>query len=365
VPGVIRTHIRSNFGYLSKDAVILPNILKKAGYNTALVGKWHLGLESPNTPNERGFDSFKGFLGDMMDDYYSHRRHGINYMRDNGQEIDPEGHATDLFTQWAVDYIEQQAESERPFLLYLAYNAPHVPVQPLDEWLARVKERENGIGEQRAKLVALIEHLDAGIGKVLKALEDSGQMENTLIIFTSDNGGQLSVGASNGNLAGGKGQMLEGGLKVPFVAVWLGRIRPATRSDRVALTMDIFATVCEAAGVKPKGDIEGRSFLPTLFGRAQPQEERFLFWVRREGGGHGGRAFYAARYSNWKLLQNSPFEPLRLYNLQDDPQEKSPLGSEHPADKQLFAALRDHIIRSGGVAWQRYPVDLPADSGVE
>jgi arylsulfatase A-like enzyme len=99
VPGVIRTHLRNNWGYLAPQAVLLPKLLKRAGYHTAIVGKWHLGLESPNTPNVRGFDHFHGYLGDMMDDYYNHRRHGINYMRLNNKEIDPKGHATDLFSQ--------------------------------------------------------------------------------------------------------------------------------------------------------------------------------------------------------------------------------------------------------------------------
>ena len=216
VPGVIRTHPHSSFGYLSSHAVMLPEMLKPAGYHTSIVGKWHLGLESPNMPNERCFDHFHGFLGDMMDDYYSHRRHDINYMRLNGEEIDPEGHATDLFTQWSVDYIKSREESEQPFFLYLAYNAPHTPIQPPEEWVKRVKEREPGIDEKRAKLVALIEHMDDGIGKVLNALDETGVRENTLVIFTSDNGGQLNIGASNGSLNGGKGEMLE------HVTVWAG-----------------------------------------------------------------------------------------------------------------------------------------------
>ena len=120
----------------------MPQTLEEAGYHTAIVGKWHLGLESPNTPNERGFDYFHGFLGDMMDDYYTHRRHGINYMRRNGEEIDPEGHATDLFTDWAIDYLDERKGPTSPFFLYLAYNAPHSPIQPPADWLAKVKRRE-------------------------------------------------------------------------------------------------------------------------------------------------------------------------------------------------------------------------------
>jgi len=354
VPGVIRTHQKNNWGYLSPKVALLPKLLKRAGYHTAIVGKWHLGLESPNTPNERGFDHFHGFLGDMMDDYYNHCRHGINYMRVNDKEIDPKGHATELFSQWAIDYIKERAKSKPPFFLYLAYNAPHTPIQPPKDWL----KREKGISEKRARLVALIEHLDDGIGKVLAALKEFGESDNTLVIFTSDNGGQLSVGANNGPLNGGKGGMYEGGIRVPMCAVWPGKIKPGSRSNRVALTMDLFPTICEAGGVDIDYEIDGRSILPALLGKGQPTEERFLFWVRREGGGYGGRAYYAVRYGDWKLLRNSPFEPLRLYNLKDDPQEKQPLGKKHKMYQKLFTALRNHISEAGAVPWQKYPVKL-------
>lgn len=360
VPGVIRTHAMSNFGCLSPNAVLLPDVLNKVGYNTALVGKWHLGLESPDTPNEHGFDYFHGFLGDMMDDYYNHRRHGNNYMRLNDEEIDPEGHATDLFSEWASDYVRKQADSDQPFFLYLAYNAPHTPIQPPEEWLERVKSREPDIDEKRAKLVALIEHMDDGIGRVMKALEESDTLENTLVIFTSDNGGQLNIGASNGALNGGKGQMLEGGIKEPMFAAWTGHIDPGSHRNRVALTMDVFPTVCEAAGADFHHEIDGESILPDMLGDTNSMpDERALFWVRREGGlQYAGQAFYAVRYGKWKLLQNTPFEPPRLYNLEDDPHEEKPLDRQHEQYKKLFNELQKHIIRTGAIPWQEYPVDL-------
>jgi len=405
VPGVIRTDIRDNWGNLAPQAVLLPRMLKSAGYHTALVGKWHLGLASPNTPNERGFAHFHGFLGDMMDDYATHRRHGINYMRRDGEEINPEGHATDLFTQWAIDYLRERARmslrqsrgegilplraedvppsdrgqnvhdleasenreqdaretqgrdalaTRQPFFLYLAYNAPHTPIQPPADWVERVKQREPGIGDRRAKLVALIEHLDAGIGKVLDAMNQTGLSDNTLVVFTSDNGGQLGVGASNGSLRAGKGDLYEGGIRAPMCAVWPGRIAPGSRSDRIAMTMDIFPTVCEAAGVRIDHEIDGASFLPTLVGKPQPQDDRILFWVRREGGAqYGGRAYYAARQGDFKLLQNSPFEPLRLYNLAEDPLEQNPLDDKHPMYRKLFNALQNHVNEAGLIPWQR------------
>lgn len=358
VPGVVRTHITNNWGHLALHAVLLPKLLKPVGYHTAIVGKWHLGLDSPNTPNERGFDHFHGFLGDMMDDYYNHRRHGNNYMRLDGKEINPKGHATDLFTQWSIDYINDRAKSDRPFFLYLAYNAPHTPIQPPADWLDRVKKRKLGIDGKRAKLVALIEHLDDGIGKVIAALKNAGVNDNTLVIFTSDNGGQLGVGANNGSLRAGKQDMYEGGISVPMCAVWPGKIKSGMRSERVALTMDLYPTICEAAGAKIAHEIDGRSILPMLLGKSQPAEDRFLFWVRREGGGYGGRAYYAARYGDYKLVQNSPFEPMELYNLKDDPQEQKPLNRKHKMYQTLSMALRNHIIEAGAVPWQKYPVQF-------
>jgi arylsulfatase A-like enzyme len=338
---------------------MLGEVLGRAGYNTACIGKWHLGLESPNVPNERGFDHFHGFLGDMMDDYYDHRRGGFNYMRLNEKEIDPAGHATDLFTEWGIDYVRQQAQSKKPFFMYLAYNAPHTPIQPPKEWVERVKEREEGIDENRAKLVALIEHLDDGIGKVVGAMKEAGIYDNSLVIFTSDNGGQVDVGASNGELNGSKGQMYEGGLRVPFCAVWPGKIERGLRNDKcVGLTMDLFPTICEAAGTGFEHEIDGKSILPILLGRSEGLKKRYMFWVRREGWNHGGRAFYAARYGDWKLLQNDEFEPMELYNLKDDAGEENPLGREHEMYGKLFGELRNHIIRSGRIVWQR-----PAGTG--
>ncbi len=357
VPGVIRTHARNNWGHLGGKAILLPAPLKRRGYHTAIVGKWHLGLASPNTPGQRGFDHFHGFLGDMMDNYYTHRRHGNNYMRLGDKEIDPKGHATDLFTTWAVDYIRGRAKSRQPFFLYLAYNAPHTPIQPPPKWLKRVKDREKDIDAKRAKIVAFIEHLDDGIGKVMAALTGSGLADNTLVIFTSDNGGQTNAGARNGPLNGGKQTMYEGGIRVPMCAVWPGKIKPGSRSDRVALTMDLFPTVCEAAGAGLKHKIEGRSILPTLLGKAQPVEDRFLFWVRREGGRYKGGIYYAARRGDWKLLQNSPSEPFKLFNLKDDPREQRPLGKEHKAYGELHAALQKHIATAEAVPWRRPPAE--------
>ena len=356
VPGVIRTHDTNNWGYLDPKAILLPEELNAVGYATAIIGKWHLGLESPNTPTERGFEYFQGWLGDMMDDYWKHRRHDINYMRRNKVIIDPEGHATDLFTDWSVDYIKEQANDDRPFFLYLAYNAPHFPVQPPQSWLNKVLKREKGIDETRAKLVAFIEHMDDGIGKVIKALKESGQYENTIIVFTSDNGGHIPSKANNGPLRDGKQSMYEGGLKVPTCISWPNKIKPGSVSKNKWMTMDIYPTLLKLAGSTPKNPIEGRSFFQEIIGSKQHVDaNRSFYFVRREGGTrYGGQPIYAIRKGKWKLLQNSPYEGYELYNLDLDPMEQNNLIEEEPEKYQeLNALLMAHIQEGGRVPWQR------------
>ena len=354
VPGVIRTHPENSWGELAAEAVLLPQSLKQAGYESAIIGKWHLGLEKPNRPTDRGFNFFHGFLGDMMDDYYLHRRHNINYMRRGDEEIDPEGHATDLFSTWASDYLRSRRNAKQPFFLYLAYNAPHTPIQPPKDWLEKVQKRQPKLSLDRAKLVALIEHMDDGIGQVMKTLSETGLADNTIVVFTSDNGGQLSVGANNGGLRDGKQSMYEGGLKVPGCVVWPARIKAQSRSSRMVMTMDLFPTLCEAAGVQTEHLIEGKSFLPTLLGQPQPEWKRDLFFHRREGGDrYGGMTIQAIRRGDWKLLQNSPFAPLELYNLQRDPTEQVNLAEkERKVFRELSRALRVQIQRGGAVPWQ-------------
>lgn len=355
VPGVIRTHDENSWGYLSQNAVTLPQLLKQLGYDTALIGKWHLGLRSENHPNERGFDFFHGFLGDMMDDYYDHLRHGNNYMRKNRETIKPEGHATDLFTEWTIDYLKSHANSENPWFLFLSYNAPHTPIQPPEDWLERVEQRERDIPEARAKLVALIEHMDHGIGQVLDNLP--GAPEDTLVLFVSDNGGQLNVKANCGLYRSGKQSMYEGGIRVPFAARWPDQIAAQSRSQSVQATMDILPTLCELTGAPTPRLTDGASFLNELLQRndADSTDPRTLIFVRREGGGqYLGQDYYAIRHGDWKLLHDSPFQPYELYNIAEDPYEQTNVAEQNPAVfQELTRSLQRHIQRAGAVIWQK------------
>jgi arylsulfatase A-like enzyme len=353
VPGVIRPEQGSSWGNLADDAILLAQPLSKAGYHTALVGKWHLGLEPPDYPLDRGFAFFHGFLADAMDDYYTHLRSGVNWMRLGRDEVAPVGHATDVFTEWAIDYLAERKDQPEPFFLYLAYTAPHVPIQPPPEWLQRVQEREPGISAGRAAIVALIEHLDDSIGKVMQALADNGQRENTLVIFSSDNGGELGAGATNGPLRGGKTQMWEGGVRVPAVASWPGHIQAGTTTSAVFMTMDIFATALEAAGATSAAEIEAQSFLPVLLGKATAAPARDIFFVERET---PGGVYYGARTGDYKLVQNSPDGPFMLYNLRDDLGETTDLSAAEPARlSQLQDALARHRQVSEQVPWQPLP----------
>lgn len=328
VQGVIRQLPDNTWGYWNPKSTSLADVLSDNGYQTALVGKWHLGLESPNLPNERGFKYFKGFLAGMMD-YYTHLRLGVNFMRENQQAIEPKGHATDLFTQWATEYIGRASKKESPFFLYLAYNAPHGPIQPPEDWYQKVLDREPGISDNRAKYVALLEHLDSGIGKVIQALRDNDVYDDTVIIYSSDNGGVLAAGSDNGPLRDGKGSMYEGGLRVPTVVTWENKIENGTVTNHPGMTMDIFPTILDLCEIKWKGTVDGISFAPTLFGESVDISERAMIFSRREGGnvwrGYAGKTGVAVRVGDYKLLQTTPYNPMELYNIMKDPYETKDL----------------------------------------
>jgi arylsulfatase A-like enzyme len=354
VPGVIRTNAAESWGYLDPKLPTLANHLAGAGYHTAIVGKWHLGLTSPNTPNERGFAFFHGFLGDMMDSYTTHLRQGNNYMRRNQEVIDPKGHATDIFTGWACDYLRERAKVKAPFLLYLAYNAPHFPIEPPPEWLQRVKARAPTMDPKRANNVALVEHVDDGIGKVLAVLKETGLEQTTLVVFTADNGGSLPHAQNNDPWRDGKQSHYDGGLRVPFALRWPGKVTAGSRTEYAGQTFDIFATCLEAAGIPAPPGTDAVSLVPVLQGRTPSAATRELYFTRREGGlAYGGKSYEALIRGEWKLLQNDPYSPLELYNLKEDPQERKNVIQQNPRiARELQTALRLHVQRGGATPWQ-------------
>lgn len=357
VPGVIRLIDSNSWGFLNPEIEILPSLLQRTGYQTALIGKWHLGHQTPNLPNERGFDLFRGFRGGMVMDYYTYQEHGsqASDMWHNTSLAKAEGHCTDLFSNWACEYLENSAKHNHPFFLYLPFNAPHTPIQPPEDWEKKVKARIPSLSEADAKYVALVEHLDHGIGRVLETLNKTGQSKNTIVVFTSDNGGYLQKGAYNGTWRGGKQEVYEGGLRVPACVVWPGKIKPGSRTSLKALTMDFFPTLCEVAGVSVPHRTDGVSILPTLLGESQKELRSGNYFVRREGGPrYNGLTIQALQVGDYKLLQNSPYAPMEMYNLKNDPQEKVDLSKKEAGRaRDLMTLMRKHIQDGGRVPWMR------------
>jgi len=349
VPGVIRDMPDNTWGNLKDDVPFLPTELQKLNYNTALVGKWHLGYKSPDLPNNRGFDHFKGFVGDMMDDYYTHERSGVNWMRENEQEIHHKGHATDVFTDWALEFIDKQRSQDQPFFLFLTYNAPHDPIQPPQEWLDNIQKREPNLSLKRQKMIALVEHLDYNVGRILNYLKMSQLDKNTIIIFTSDNGGALQHGASNSPFNGGKGDMLEGGIRVPCLVKLPNTSKPQI-SDRPLLLMDFFSTLLKMAGGNSDFDLPSQN-ISELFGLSDTDTSRCMIWMRREGHKFGGRAYYAISDGTYKLLQRDPYSNYELFNLSKDFGETSPIHFPE-IEQSLITPLTKHIQNSGKVPWQ-------------
>ncbi len=356
VPGVIRTERESSWGYFNPELPTLADELKKVGYHTAIVGKWHLGLESPNLPNDRGFDLFHGFLGDMMDDYFKCTRGGKNFLRHNREVVQPTGHATDMFTQWAIDYLnERKQQPDQPFFLYLAYNAPHYPIQPPKEWVDKVVQREPGMNKGRARSIAFVEHLDDAVGRVLKALEENGLADNTVVVFTADNGGSLPHHQNNDPWRGGKQDHYDGGLRVPFMLRWPAKVKPGGRCDEPGLNFDLFPTFVELAGGKPAATIDASSMVPLLLeGKPPKTDGREFYFVRREGGKYGGEAYHALVVDGWKLMRNEPTGPLELYNLAEDAAEKNDLSKQDPDKlKSLSERLQHHIELGNQTPWRK------------
>src|SRR3954451_7927139 len=233
------------------DLVMLPQLLKGAGYATGMFGKWHLGEDPKNVPNARGFDEFVGFLGGA----HPYRLGRNSRILHNGKPLDASGqHTTDLFADGAIAFI--RANKDHPFFCYLPFNAVHGPLRSPErdadsgkpEWLSFYEQR--GVPQPRRDYCAVMTHADNRIGDVLKTLRDLGLESDTLVVFLSDNGGILhDYPSNNGPLRGGKGDTFEGGIRVPAAMQWPGVIPPGTVSEADAAAFDLFSTILDAAAV--------------------------------------------------------------------------------------------------------------------
>jgi arylsulfatase A-like enzyme len=333
---------------LPRSARTLPQALREAGYFTALTGKWHLGNGSPEyLPTARGFDHQHGFyLG--ATDYFTHEREGGLDWHRNDRALRQEGYATDLIGAEAVRIIEERGGGERPFFLYVAFNAPHTPLQATPAYLARYAN----LPEKRRAYAAMVTQMDDAIGRIVQALERKNLREKTLIVFSSDNGGNLPA-ASNAPLRDQKGSVYEGGVRVAAFATWPGRL-PANATVTQPLHMtDWHPTLLKLAGAKPAPGVmlDGRDLWPALTGDSQAIREEILInaapgtGALRRGdwklivNGHlrfkGGTP--TANFSWPDLLRESKLPPedahrqqIELFNLAEDPGETRNLAAAQP-----------------------------------
>ena len=345
---------------LATDERTLPQALKEAGYATWMVGKWHLGhADRKYWPQNRGFDHFYGnVMGEV--DYFTRERGGVVDWQRNGTFLREEGYYTDLIGDEAVRLIEQ-ADPQQPFFLYLASLAPHAPYQATDELKALYPEVQD---KNRRAYMGMISGLDRQIGRIVAALDAKGQRDNTVILFASDNGGALSgmfasgsksaeerdteeggieqgakAPASNGDLRGGKGSLYEGGVRVPALVSWPGRLQP--RIVDVPLHMvDVMPTLLGLAGgqASPDHPLDGQDMWPTLADGAPSPNQDVLINVEAFRG--------AVRQGDWKLIKVALLPgKTELFDLAKDPGETTDVAAQNPEivrdlDARLLAYAR-------------------------
>ncbi|HWX53064.1 MAG TPA: sulfatase-like hydrolase/transferase [Verrucomicrobiae bacterium] len=302
----------------------LPSLLKKAGYSSTLVGKWHLGVPPKFGPLQSGYDHFYGFRGGAVD-YFSHTGGGAgkeDFWEDE-VPIHRAGYLTDLLGSRAVDVVNGYARSDQPFMVSLHFNAPHWPWEAPGDEAESERLRQPGSGGlfdfdggSQKTYQRMIEAMDAQIGRVLKALDAHGLTENTIVIFTSDNGGERF--ADTWPFTGKKTELLEGGLRIPAIISWPGRIRPGVTTDQVSISMDWVPTLLAAAGAQPDPAYpsDGMNLLPVLTQNAAPVSRK-LFWRYK------ANAQRAARDGNYKFLKI--LDNTFLFNVVEDPLERANL----------------------------------------
>ncbi len=349
---------------LPDSSITVAEVLKGAGYVTGMFGKWGLGITgTEGDPNRQGWDEFYGYTDQVLaHNYYPEYlvRNGEKIYLDNAVKYldstawhggygsyspGKKEYSNDLFTRQALAFIEEHQDTS--FLLYLPYTIPHdngeAPVGQRQEVPELKRFRVMDWPSEQKGYAAMIERLDGYIGQLTQLVDSLGLGENTLIIFTSDNGpmqesrGFTAFFNSNGPYRGGKRDVTEGGLRMPFVARWTGTIKPGSVASHPSAFHDFLPTACEIAGVAPPKGITGQSYLPTLKRQAQDAPEYLYFAFYEQG------KKQAIRQGKWKALRNGVFEqpdtPWELYNLEKDPGETQNLAAQHPEVVQELAQL--------------------------
>ena len=338
--------VDAEFMGLAVEEKTLGDYLQAAGYATIAVGKWHVGDAPQFHPNARGFDHFYGFLGGGSSYHPALQKPGT--MRRDVDSTEATEYLTDDLAREAVAYIEQY--QDQPFLLYLAFNAVHTPMDVLQTDMQRFAHVED---EHRRRLMAMTWAMDRAVGNVMTALEGRGLLENTLLIFTNDNGGdRIGIAADNAPLRGTKGTLLEGGVRVPLVMQWPDVIAAGSKTDGMVSLMDIVPTAIAVAGGEPPDNLDGRSLLSGDGALAEGHEA--LFW-RYD-------VMAAVRRGDWKLLR-FPDRPPQLYDLSADIAESKDLAAQNPETvgelmRQLFAweAGMIHARWNTGTFWSQEDV---------
>jgi arylsulfatase A-like enzyme len=330
------TSAAPNFG-LPLSEKTLADQLKALGYQTGMVGKWHLGYRPEYHPRKRGFDEFFGFLGGAHP--YLPGRPDRLILRGTEPVAENE-YLTEAFTREAVAFLKRRRE--QPFFLYLTYNAVHAPMEAIGKY----RSRFSGIAdERRGTFAAMLSALDDGVGAVRAALKESGAARNTLVFFVADNGGPTNTTTSrNHPLRGFKAQAYEGGIRVPFLAEWPDRIPGNKTFDQPVISLDILPTAVAAAGARPPANVDGVDLLPHITGKASSPPHDALYW--RFGQQR------AIRQGDWKLL-TSAGRPWELYNLRADIGEANDLAAAEPQRRdRMLAAWNQWSAQMAEPAWQ-------------
>lgn len=319
---------------LSLNETTFPALMKNAGYTTGAVGKWHLGAHPQFHPNKRGFDEYFGALGGGHM-YFPGTKGGAEYtitLNRNGTDEPHTKYLTEHFGDEACAFVGRHASDGKPWMLYLAFNAPHTPLQAPKEWLDKFASIQP---EQRRTYAAMVAAMDAAIGSVLAKLDETKQAENTLIFFVSDNGGP-NLAKKNGvnftdnsPLRGAKGDVHEGGMRVPFLVSWPAKIKPG-KYEQPVIALDFLPTALAAASSNTPANLDGVNLTPFLSGEKNTAPHDTLFF---RTGGPGGN--YAVRRGNWKLVRLGKGEP-ELYDLSADISESKNVAAEH---QQVTEAL--------------------------
>jgi arylsulfatase A-like enzyme len=319
---------------LSPDHPTLPSLLKKTGYSTTLLGKWHLGALPKYGPLQSGYDHFWGFRGGSLD-YFSHKNaaneSAVEDLWDDDAHVHQAGYLTTLLGDRAVNVLRKYAQARHPFLLSLHFNAPHWPWEgPADEAESqRIKDLFHADGGSQKTYARMVQQMDLQVGRVLQTLDSAGIANNTIVVFTSDNGGERF--SDTWPFTGKKADLLEGGLRIPALVRWPGHVRPGVTTQQVGISMDWLPTLLAAAGSKPDPAYpsDGISLLPALTTSAPPVPRR-LFWRYRFNEQRAVRD----GDMKWLKIAGNTF----LFNVVSDPLERANLKDREPETYRKLVA---------------------------